>query len=441
MGIIALLFTAIALVAVLVTTKKGERATNPLILFLGLWTLILLLSIIRPFGMDEATNQAYLLLLIMVSGFLLGFIGVNLLRKKKPVASRTIVETLPPLKKSLALRILVGIAVVAIALNIIDWIIGLHYIFEGTPAWQVRNWSLQPFGSDNPILSRRSFIEDVLRVVVISPATALITPVAAYYFFGSKDKKTRLTLLIIAILNTITSSLAGGGGRLGYVMFAIYFAITYLCFKRFGKLRKQFNIKRLLIALSICGLAILLFTIFRTGFGKSLEQFSVYFGMTPTLLSKWLPLLGGAGFTFGLTTFFGVHSYGFRALKTLGLGAAIPAIYNISYNNILNAERFVSIGANLNNNAFVSPVYYFYADGGVIAVIIFSLLFGAICSLVYSYCREKQDLKHFLFYVLMLYGIIVSFMRIQTAIPSFIISIIFVLVLFNERIFKGKTNG
>jgi len=230
-GIVALIFTIVALVVVIASSKKGERIMNPLIIFLGLWSLVLFLSILRPFGIDPASNQAYLLLLIMISSFLLGFAGLNFIRKKKPEAKKNEVEELPSIKDSLALKILVGIAILGIILNVIDWLIGLHYILEGAPAWQVRNWTLQPFGSDNPILSRRPFIEEIFRVAIVAPISTLVTPLAAYFFFASKNKSTRLTLLVIAIINTITSSLAGGGGRLGYVLFAFFFVIAYLVLK------------------------------------------------------------------------------------------------------------------------------------------------------------------------------------------------------------------
>ena len=374
----------------------------------------------------------------MISCFTLGFVAFSLLKKKEP-SPKKISHDLPALKDSLALKILLALVAIAVILNLIDLAIGLRYILSGTPAWQVRNWSLEPFGSDNPILGRRSFVEDVARVILLSPASALMAPVAAYYFFGSKEKKTRNILAAVSVVNLVTSSLAGGGGRLGYILFAVYYLLAYNHLKHTGSLRKKFNTKKLLVAACVCGVFVLGFTIIRTGFGNLFKQFSTYFGMPPALLAKWLPFIGGgAGFTFGLTTLFGLHSYGFRALKTIGLGAAVPAIYNVAFYNILSAEKFVPMGNGMNYNAFVTPVYYFFADGGLIGVILFSLVFGIICSLLYSSFRKTGDLKHFLLYSLMVYAILISFMRIQTAIPSFIISILFVLLLFNKKLFVRK---
>ena len=84
MGIFASLLTLIALIISIVASKKGERLTNPLVLFLGLWTLVLALSVLNPFGMDGASDTAYFLLIAMISCFTLGFVAFSLFKKKEP---------------------------------------------------------------------------------------------------------------------------------------------------------------------------------------------------------------------------------------------------------------------------------------------------------------------------------------------------------------------
>lgn len=102
---------------------------------------------------------------------------------------------------------------------------------------------------------------------------------------------------------------------------------------------------------------------------------------------------------------------------------------------------FLNIGSGV-GNAFVTPIYYFYLDGGIMFVILASFIFGIITSIAYKKTIRAINLKSFCNYCLIVYGVFISFMRIQTAIPSYIISFIFVSVLFNNNIrIRGKSNA
>ncbi len=99
------------------------------------------------------------------------------------------------------------------------------------------------------------------------------------------------------------------------------------------------------------------FTSIRTNM-SFLKQVYKYFALPPTLLSIWLPKINTVKHTCGLLTFFGVHSYIFRAFDILHLNFLIPNIYNETYAHLLNAEKFLETGMGV-ANAFVTPLYYF----------------------------------------------------------------------------------
>ena len=177
MGIVATIIT-ISLLAISLFALKGRyRFTNPLIFFLTLWSLILFLSLFHLFDLDAASNQAYILLIIMISAFTTGyFLYLLISAKKKPkpeqAAKTSKQPELPSLKESFLLKVLFGIIIISIILNLVDYFIGLKYIMDGLKPWQVRNWTLAPFGSSNPILDRRSFVEEIFRAFVASPVQA-----------------------------------------------------------------------------------------------------------------------------------------------------------------------------------------------------------------------------------------------------------------------------
>ena len=84
-------------------------------------------------------------------------------------------------------------------------------------------------------------------------------------------------------------------------------------------------------------------------------------------------------------------------------------------------------------NAFVTPIYYFMIDGGIPFVCLASLLLGIITKKIYKYTANNNNIKNFVLYALIIYGIFLTFIRIQTVIPSYIISFIFAVLILGEN--------
>ena len=327
-----------------------------------------------------------------------------------------------------------------ILFNIIDSIIIIKEVINGTPMWQTRNWRLSPFGSSNPLLDRRSFVEELFRTLVLTPFETIIPPITAFFFFNSTDKKQRYKLLINSIIVLVTSSIAGGGGRLGFLYYFGCFLLSfYVIFKNKKHLRNEIKkSKKILLCMLIIGIiAVVILTSFRTGVGNFVKQTYKYFALPPTLLSIWLPSLEETTHTYGMLTTFGLHSYFFRVLNMIGLDGLVPEIYNNSFTHILNAEIFKDVGFGV-GNAFVTPIYYFFIDGGYPFVCIASLLFGYIVSKLYDKFERNINIRSFTMYSLIMYGVFITFMRIQTAIPAYIIS--FVLMLYVLRAHREVHN-
>ena len=65
--------------------------------------------------------------------------------------------------------------------------------------------------------------------------------------------------------------------------------------------------------------------------------------MSPTLLSEWLPIIKDYNHTYGLLSFFGMHSYVFRFFEKVGFVSLVPNLYNDSFKYLLLAENFKNI--------------------------------------------------------------------------------------------------
>lgn len=319
--------------------------------------------------------------------------------------------------------------------TIIDAVIILKNLINGVNMSTMRRWGMEVYGSNtNPLVSRRTFIEELIRSLITTPFSTILYPICAYYFFFGKNNKEKISYLLYNVIYLFLASFAGGGGRLSFIYFFLCYIFGFFLFSK-NIYYKKFKIKKyrkIVVSFLTFGIILIfIVTNVRTGYGNFFKQIYTYFGMAPTLLSVWLSTIKTYDYTYGFLTLFGFHSYFFRIFSTLGLSFFVPEIYNNSYNYLLNAEVFRQIGSGV-SNAFVTPIYYYYIDFGYFGIVLFSFIFGLISSRFYKKFKYKNNIKMFCHYCLLMYAIFISFIRIQTTIPSYIIS--FLLLLF---VFRG----
>lgn len=458
MGTIVLIVTVGLLVTNIIYEVKNKetiKIVSPSIIFFSLWTFILFLSVLNLYGLYKPSDEAYLLILLMNIFYFLGNVIYELIKKYKEAKlkeqnkinsetkntkfqqkNKDNTMSTQPKFWNYSFIIFLVLSIIDIILLLIDCYIVVKNYNDGVPMWKIRRWRMEAFATaDNPMLNRRSLLEESFRSIIIAPFEMILHPIVAYYFFNKKDKK-RYILLAISITILVLSSIAGGGGRLGYIYYFGCYLLSYICMMKNNKkipeqTKKKYKI--MLTVLLILGVAIVIgFTMIRTDM-SFLQQVYKYFALPPTLLSVWLPKINELGHTYGLLTFFGVHSYFFRFLDVVHLNWLIPSIYNDTYNYLLMAEDFVQSGFGV-ANAFVTPIYYFYIDGGCTFVCIASMIFGFIVSYAYKKICNNIQIRNFVIYMLIVYGVFVSFMRIQTTIPSYVIAFILAfLILKNEK--------
>ena len=404
-----------------------NKPLSPMALFYGLWSFILFLSLFHFYGIYPPTEEAYFLIFLMLVFFFIGnfimYFSKATLGKKIRIHKKKRNSGTSIMIKCVLFYCLVGCC---IFFTVLDCIVVINALFSKTPVWVIRSWKMAAYGSSNPMLDRRSFFEEVFRTVILEPFGTLIPPVTAYYFFHPRKDKKRFIMLGLSLVYLLLSSFAGGGGRLGYIYYFGCFLLGYLTMsnrKAFPSFKKGKYRKYITVVLIFGVVAVVFFTRFRTGSGNFIKQTYTYFALSPTLLGLWLNDLGEVVHTNGFLTFFGVHSYVFRIFETIGWEHMIPEIYEISYQCMLDAEKFRQVGYGV-ANAFVTPLYYFFIDGGYPFVCLASTVFGGIVSKFHKGFIGKTEisLRSFAIYVLIMYGVFLTFMRIQTCTPSYVIS-------------------
>lgn len=405
----------------------AKKPMNPMILFLALWGFIIFLSCLNLYGMDKASNETWILMLSMILFFFLG----SVVQK----SGRVLVNQNRIFKNKHEMRkkLFVFLTILIFGALFYNCFEVMKYIMKGIPLWQIRNWSLEAYGADSQ--NGRSFLGQLIKVLILDPFAAIFFPFVAYYFLNPKKNKYRKGLLILSLIYLILSSLSSGGGRLAIVCYVFYFLLAYITFAK-KSIVKKINVKKYkkaIITFAIIGVvAVCVLSTLRNGAGTFLREIYIYFALPPTLFDKWLPELQKGQHTYGMLTFFGVHSYFFRFFEAVGLKNLVPNVYNVSYKWILNAELWKNVGSGI-NNAFVTPIFYFYKDGGILFVCLFSFVFGWLTQMLYRKFTKRLNVGSFILYSLVMYGVFVSFMRAQTCIPSYWISFIMTYYLFNYK--------
>ena len=422
MGVIATIVCFLLLFVCLKSTHGG--LTNPFVLYFALWSLILSFSMMHLYGMYVPSDKTYVLITLMNCFFFFG--GTVRLPRKKVYTTQCCAIALNE-------KIIFILAFIGIVFKFINFVEAFQNILNGAQWWQVRQAAYAVYGSEE---AGNSLFREILENVIVIPFTNIAIPISAYLFFREPKRLMTKMMVTYFVLSTVLDSISGGGGRLGYIYIAGCYIYSFLMLDR--QVVKQIYVKyrRKIILISIIlGGVLIMITVYRVGIDNLFRQVYTYFGMTPALLDVNLKLNEHPQYTFGLLTLFGFHTYIFRFLNVVGLDFLIPRIYEISYEYLLNGNTFKQVGFGT-ANAFVSPVYYFYLDGGVLFVVIASFAFGVILSNCFRKVRINMNEMNFCYYTLMMNGVFLTFIRIQTAVPAFVISFFMVKFLMTKKISK-----
>ena len=424
MGIILLIeLTVLFILSILL---RKSKYLNPSSVFYGIWIIIILFSNMNLYGLIKPSNNVFFALFLMFAfyffGTMIGNIKIKTQNKKKEYNNF-----------EFNTKLIYILSVFLIFFLLKDSVTVLSKLKSGIKMWKIRDAGMEAFDAENG----GSIIIEAFRNAILSPFSSVLTACTAYITFNSPKNKYKKKFLFITLSILLLTAFSSGGGRLLFIYYVGCFIISFFVAYADKKvdltiLRKyKKNIKKIII----CGFgAVILFTSLRTS-TSFFKQAYTYFAIPPTLLNAWMPIIEKEPKTYGMLTFFGVHSYIFRFLDIIGFDFLVPNVYDTAYQYALNVAINKNIGYRL-LNGFVTPIYYFYLDGGYFGICIFSTIFGFIVRKMFNKIKKNMNIKNFVKYALIIYGLFISFIRVQTCIPSYIIC--FIMVEFIVKTKKGS---
>ena len=419
-GISILVALAVILIF-LMFKKKYSFFTNPCFIFVLEWLVIIALSNMRLFGLYEPSFNAYLIIILGVISFVLGYYVLNKVKLKSSTKRKKDKTFTIRYKLLYILGIICTIYFMFSAINM------LGNFTNGDLSFNAIRESAQSSGETN------AAIRFIYNFIVLPASYVLEIVTVADIFRGKKDKK----LIVLTVLTILLKTIADGG-RSFLLNFIIYIFLAYRLtgktnlVKKIGIKRKA--VKRLLIGVSILLAFFLIITIQRSPSGIFRISY-LYFSMPPVMLDWWSNAVNSAGgYWFGLVCMNGILFAIFYIIKNfLGL-IDYPSFVKGPYDLISSTDsQWISINDNgTKANAYVTMFWFFYADFGHIGVALGCLLYGLIVRKIYDYEKERRDVRSLSFYLLIFWTLLYSFVRFQFAKSSVVIAALLLFLSFRQ---------
>ncbi|MFB9974852.1 oligosaccharide repeat unit polymerase [Allobacillus sp. SKP2-8] len=409
----ALFLSLLCVLMLIVGNITEKKFYNPLTLFSALWAIILFGSHFELFGFTGVTSFTYLIILIGIVSYFIGYYSFKLISNKNKLLIRK------PLKynKKHELNIMFSvILVVSLVVLIMTTRNSVTLLLQGYTLHDIR----YIVGMDR----FNSGVINILFAYIVNPFTILVIPISAFYFYKEKRNLKYLYIAIILIvLNIITD-----GGRFVLLYIIINYIVAYFIMKKTQK--QSFKFKR-----KVSLYLIVLFSVFSIVYVTLAREASI-------LETIYSYLIGAVShLSYRLETFdnYNLYTYGFSSLQGF-VRPLFVVLQNIGFNSLpelvaraeditMALEEPVLIGEGVRFNAFITMFYYFYIDLGILGVTIGSFLYGILASFSYFKVTKEINLVNVSVYLLIVQSLLTSMVRFQFSSFSFALCFVYLFII------------
>lgn len=426
----------LCLVLIVVGKITEKKLLNPITMFYSLWAIILFLSYIRLFNLLEAREEIYLLILVGLISFALGFyfykftklILRNSVRTKSSLYSgKYINRVYEPNYK-----IIYFIAIICILFYFKDLVIVSKDLLSGKSLDYIRAMAQN---SSSDLYASKSKIENAMKILCIVPFSQALQPIVAVdIIFGKKDRKLILMNAAILSLKVITD---GGRSLIIYFFMSIVIAFSIKGSKVFSGKKRISKIKQnIIFALIVTILISILYKITASRSGENILRYAYYyFAMQPIMFDKWAMIVDTMdiyGYGVAATNgFWFAIFYVVKSIFSIGFPELCSNIYALIEGTGTNWQIITTMGTNA--NSFVSAFWILYLDGRIIGIIVGMFIYGIIISKSYLNATRQKSIKHISIYLFLYIGLFYTFVRLQFANIYYDIALIFLLTFMYKK--------
>lgn len=406
--------------------QKDKVIPNPLTLFCSIWGLIVFLSSLQLYGLFETDDIFYFYILIGCICFIISYLFVQNCNFRFRI------------KKKNSFNYIINYKMLYL-LNVLCILYYLYQIYLLKKQISILNMFViqQYLRNDLSTLITNKYLR-LLNSFIIGPISyAMPSVVAADIWIGKRDKKLVLLTTILLIIKAFST------GNRSALMILFFLLITDALikqkFQKFSLYSKwktsSRKLKRKISVISIIGiLAFISMSISRNL--QIAKNMYLYFAIEPYMFQVWGNIVESEHLIgFGMTSLSGFIfpiAYFFQMLFGF---STMPTNYQNIYNLIdSTVTLWKMVGTNIPANAYVSLFWYFFVDGRIIGIIIGSLIFGIVCSHYFKILAKYFNVKNLCIYNMILLAVFYSYVRMQFALPNFVLSLLFIRVIPFKKI-------
>lgn len=416
------MFELILVIILFAVSKYIHKSIiNPISIFCGIWMIILMVYQLTISKTNPIGSETHLILILgIVSFFIGGFLIEGYIQyKRKLNYAVTVSRNVAKKTEIINYRLVLILCILSVFCLLPDAINSIKMLSGGGTFQMIRaQHSAGHSMLTNPLVR-------VLLNYVLNPFCILVVPLSAVdMFFGKKKKWLISFAVLIIIFETLIS-----GGRTQLVYLPLHFMLMLFYSKR--KIRITKKTKRIVILGVIAILLLVNYVTKLRGSEWNSDNIGLYISGGIPLMNYYISGFH-SGHTLGLASLSGYLRTFFSLLENIGL---VYPQFMIDMQQFLDVEKVVRIGS-LEMNAYVTLFYYFYIDGGLIGVIIGSMLYGGFSMMTYLKSR-KGSIKMLLIYCLIVQGLIFCMVRFQFVVIPYCLSFILAPFLF-KRVYIGE---
>jgi len=429
---------------------KDKLSRNVIGLYLIWWATWLLISTFNPFELYDVSINIYLLLLLNVSTFLMGYLSVLGKRQHEVLNGSPLIDIKSMVK--LYDRMVLSNKFFKLILVILFFILAYYFILYQ------KSVDLYGIGQARYLRFRvgglfKLGIEIIIYNYVISTAIYLCISIISFSVLLGKIKS---FIFLVSSLNLLLY--AGiGAGRFILVMcaFSIIFAklVSKVCaYKDYSGTMQQKKALKTGIIVGILIFLVILYCIYLTGYRMGIQEISIDAALSATkrfFNSVVLYCIGsfraldyafksgilGEEYFFGRATLAGIDEFLTLSLNTFGIDIS-TAITRIDS----QIQEFFLVGNGQLFNALFTNVFWFYKDFGILGVVFIPFLHGRLLRLFLRKFRVLPTLPTFIICVLIFNAAMMSSLSwyFQTISSELALIIAYFWYKKNKNNIKGK---
>ncbi|KAB7788106.1 O-antigen polymerase [Bifidobacterium cebidarum] len=399
-----------------------KNIVNPLVIFVGLWTIIIFLSYCKYYNLIAASDKSYIAIETGVIGFVFGYF----------IYQKIFIPKAYSIPTSINYIIVYFFFIVSIYSLVKDCTNTFSLISSGGDLSEIRSMAQD---TSSILYSSRSNLDNAIKLYFVNPFIIFFPIIFSYEYWNNGVRK-KVFLIFLILLSSLKVLSDGSRSIILYSIFHFIF-IGFLLNKQKiqDKIREIKNTVNSKLLIVVAVFLLIIASISRLGDQSFIQNIYYYFAMEPRMLDYWMTVVDNNNSPgFGLASINGI---------IFPLIYLIKNIFSINYpsywyqNVFLNINDTDKIWIDITNdhttaNAYVTVFWFPYLDGFYFGIIFILMILG-ICS---ASLHKKVNIynntvcaKETVLYSLFMQGIIMSFVRLQFADTSYALAFVYIIFL------------